>query len=159
MSRSFKKGSEMETGTLNVGGNLFRIVSLDEGKDSSVLEMVIPPVDGPNYQNTPHRHPSSEQVSVITGMAELTHGLDIEHLIKDVLNSGQSIYLQANEWHGIKNLSSEKELVVHLKHTPMGIMWSQFGREGIALQSAGQLPAGFVKNWFDRLGVEFKATH
>jgi quercetin dioxygenase-like cupin family protein len=161
-----RKGANMETdansieaGTVTIGGNIVRIVSLDVEQDTSVLEMVMPPAKGPNYQNTPHKHLSKEPIHVLSGVAEVIHGFDLEHLEKEVLSPGTSGYLHANEWHGVKNLSTEEELVVHIEHAPMGILWAQFIRESIASQSEGRLPTGFVKQWFDRLGLEFQTTH
>lgn len=154
-----RKGSGMKTGTMTIGGNLFRAISFDEENDMAVAEMVIPPAKGPNYQNTPHRHPSAEPVDVLSGLAEVRHGFDLDHLMVEVLKPGQRLVLQSNEWHAIKNLSPQEELVVSLGHSPMGKRWHEFVTGGVAATVDGRLPAGYVSTWFDRLGLEFVNTH
>ena len=138
---------------IEIGGNLFELVSEDAEKDASILKMTMPPL-GPNYLHKLHRHPSNESLIVIAGQAEVTHGF--EQLTTVVLHAGDELYLKPNEWHGTKNLSEKEVLITHLGHTPKGRLWGQFTREGAALQLSGQLPPSFVKDWFDRLGVEFQ---
>ena len=141
------------TEVIEIDGNLFEVVSMDEEKDTSILKMTMPPL-GPNYLHRLHRHPSDEPVMVISGQAEVTHGF--EQLTTVVLHAGDELYLKPNEWHGIKNLSEQEVLIAHIGHTPMGRLWAQFVREGAALQLSGQLPPRFVKDWFDRLEAQFQ---
>ncbi|MBV9227805.1 MAG: hypothetical protein JOZ18_00735, partial [Chloroflexi bacterium] len=53
------------TEVIEIGGNLFEVVSVDEGKDTSILKMTMPPL-GPNYLHRLHRHPSNESLIVIS---------------------------------------------------------------------------------------------
>lgn len=149
----------MKTGTMTIGGNIFRAISIDEENDTAVAEMTMPPAKGPNYQNTPHRHPSVEPVDVISGLAEVSHGFDLDHLVVEVLRPGQRLVLQGNEWHAIKNLSTQEKLVVYLGHSPMGRLWHEFVAGGMVAQVDGHLPVGYVSTWFDRLGLEFGKKH
>lgn len=141
---------------LNLGGILFEELARNPEKDWSLVKMTLPPKKGPSYLQRLHRHPSDEPVKIVSGQAIVVHGLDLDQLTTAKLNEGEELYLQPNEWHGIENIAEKDVLVAHVGHSPMGILWAEFGRTSAILQAMGELPPGFTKAWFDWLSVEFQ---
>lgn len=91
-----------------------------------------------------HKHPTVEEVEVVSGSLLLTHGYQ-DPLEEEELGPGEKATLGPDGWHSLANASTSLPLVVLLRHNP-GNKWAEFVRQGAAeIQRLGKLPEGFVQ--------------
>lgn len=60
--------------------------------------------------NSLHCHQTEEWMTVISGTVEFTLGKDAEHLQKNVLSEGGTIYVPKNYWHRINYVAGNFDL-------------------------------------------------
>jgi mannose-6-phosphate isomerase-like protein (cupin superfamily) len=139
----------------NIGGMIGEVIEWPESNQdgSLITHLTLPPESG-KFLASPHRHYTQEENTIIAGRAEVTRGYD-DHLETLVLGPGDSVLFGPNEWHAIRNLSDQEDLITRQVQTP-GDRWAHMIRVGAEqIRQTGHLPPDFQKWYFEYIGIEF----
>lgn len=139
-----------------IGGAIFEVREWPESNhDGSLISQVTLPPEAGKFLAPLHRHYTEEGNEILAGRAEVTHGYD-DHLETAVLGPGERVHFVPNEWHGIRNLSEQEDLVTRQVQTP-GDKWAHMVRVGAEqMRQTGHLPPDFQKWYFEYIGIEFR---
>jgi len=156
MESKSSQNSEEVPVRATIGGATFEVIEWPErNHDGSLITRVTLPPESGKFLAPLHRHYSQEGKEIIAGRAEVTRGYD-DHLEKAVLGPGDSVLFGPDEWHGIRNLSDQEDLVTRQVQTP-GEKWAHIVRVGAEyMRQTGQLPPDFQKWYFEYIGIEFQ---
>jgi mannose-6-phosphate isomerase-like protein (cupin superfamily) len=141
---------------VTLGGATFEALEWPESThDGSLISRVTFPPEAGKFLALLHRHYTRESNEILSGQAEVTHGYD-EHLETVVLGPGDRILFGPHEWHGIRNLSDQEDLVTRQIQTP-GDKWAHMARVAAEqMQQTGHLAPDFQKWYFEYIGIEFQ---